>query len=378
MAFMSEVNFLGGSGVAGGEFVEIAINVSDNPADYVVSVYRDDGTLHTGAGIAGGEVNLSTLTGVTDPDNPNWIIYTIPVGIKDNISDADEGSAIALTDITAGTVLDFYGTDNFTVTATEGAANGALSDPLPDWRSIGWGNSFQQDWDGTTHVDAITNDDAVICVSGDCLVRCAEGDLRADTLKVGDKVWTLDRGYQPIRWIGNGRVGPRALRQSPAKHPVRIKAGALNGVLPERDLLVSQQHRLLVRSRVCERLFGQSEVLVAAKKLCGFDGIGIADDVEQLTYVHIAFDHHEVFLANGAPVESLLLGAEAVKTLGDAVDEVEWLRDRVSGLVPVAKTPARPVVERKMLKRLLCRLQKNRLDLLEEPVTGAAKTALAS
>jgi len=44
--------------------------------------------------------------------------------------------------------------------------------------------------------------------------------------------------------------------------PVCIRKGALGAGLPDKDLLLSQQHRLLVRSRVAERMFGTSEVLI--------------------------------------------------------------------------------------------------------------------
>lgn len=64
MAFISEVSFLGGAGARGGEFVEITLGPSDDLADFVVSAYRYNGVLHTGAGITGGEVTLSSLTGV--------------------------------------------------------------------------------------------------------------------------------------------------------------------------------------------------------------------------------------------------------------------------------------------------------------------------
>jgi hypothetical protein len=47
--------------------------------------------------------------------------------------------------------------------------------------------------------------------------------------------------------------------------PIRIKAGALGRNMPERNLTVSLQHRILVNSKLARRLHGDDEMLVAAK-----------------------------------------------------------------------------------------------------------------
>ena len=58
---------------------------------------------------------------------------------------------------------------------------------------------------------------------------------------------------------GTGRAYPKV-------QPVRILAGALGHGMPQRDLLVSRQHRMLVSSAICERMFGLEQVLVSAIK----------------------------------------------------------------------------------------------------------------
>lgn len=73
-----------------------------------------------------------------------------------------------------------------------------------------------------------------------------------------------------------------------------------------RDLLVSPQHRILVRSKVAQRMFGKQEVLAAAKHLLTLDGIEIADDVQETTYYHILFDRNEIVYADGAEAETFL------------------------------------------------------------------------
>ncbi len=142
MAFISEINFSGSD--AATEWAEVALGPDDDPNDFVVSVYRDNGTLHTGAGILFGELNLGDLTFaptvsvVPDPDDPGWTIYQIPVGIKTAGSDNDEGTGIALTDISAGGgVVDFYSVaDAPPLTAISGTAGGATSANLLVFRLV--------------------------------------------------------------------------------------------------------------------------------------------------------------------------------------------------------------------------------------------------
>ena len=70
--------------------------------------------------------------------------------------------------------------------------------------------------------------------------------------------------------------------------------------------ITSPQHRVLVRSRITQKIFGTDEVLVAAKQLCQLDGIDIALDLGAVTYVHSLFDAHQVVFSNGAETESFL------------------------------------------------------------------------
>ena len=150
------------------------------------------------------------------------------------------------------------------------------------------------------------------------LIDTPEGARPVETLKIGDLVLTKDNGAQPIVWIGYRTIGKKVLARNPALTPIRIKSGALGTGTPETDLIVSPQHRLLVRSQIARRMFETDEILVAAKLLLEVEGIEICDDVERVDYFHILFGQHEVVTANGAEAESLYTGPQALKSVSAA------------------------------------------------------------
>ena len=169
---------------------------------------------------------------------------------------------------------------------------------------------------------------------------------------------TQDHGFQAIRWIGSVTCPYEG-----ALVPVRIRRGALGHGLPERDLVVSPQHRMLLRSRIAERMTGEREVLVPAKKLLALPGIELATDMERVTYLHLMFDHHEIVFAEGAPTESLLPGPQALGALGPEA-EAE-LRALFPDLEAMGVLPARPIPEGRVQRRLVERHGMNRKSLIQ-------------
>lgn len=172
-----------------------------------------------------------------------------------------------------------------------------------------------------------------VCFARDTQIMTDRGPVAVQALGKGDLVMTRDAGPQPLRWIGRQRLSSTTLNAAPNLRPVRIRAGALGDGMPAQDLLVSPQHRILVRSRLALDLFGADEVLVAAKQLLSLDGIEIADDLPEGEYFHFLFDDHQVVFANGAEAESLYTGPQALKAVGQAaLDEIyaifPQLRDR--------------------------------------------------
>jgi hypothetical protein len=355
MAFISEVHFRGTGVANSGEFVEITLGPNDDPADFVVSVYDDDGTLHTNAGIAGGEVNLGTLTGSVHPDNPTFTIYVISVGIRNATSDANEGSGIALTNTDTDTVVSFYSADNIAAfNATEGAASGATSENILEHTNVEIGQSYQWDIDGNLTFETIEGGDSVLCLAGCSHVWTEGGELSAQDLNVGDRVWTVDHGFQPIKWIGKTELSAEYLSQHPNQQPISLAKNCLGPGFPRSDLTVSRQHRVLVASPVAERMTGEFEVLVPAVKLLSVPGVEFSPPDKGVTYVHLLFERHEVILAEGALVESLML-TDYVNSVTNGKEQDDQK----------CVTPARLIVDGKKARQLMARIVKNNRSIYE-------------
>lgn len=156
------------------------------------------------------------------------------------------------------------------------------------------------------------------CFATGTLIDTANGPRAVETLVAGDLVLTRDGGLRPLAWVGGRYLGPRHLDIAPNLRPIRIKAGALGEGLPATDLTVSPQHRLLVRSKIAERICGTPEALVAAKHLCALPGIEVICPAKGIGYYHLLFDQHEIVRSNGAWTESLFTGPQALKSVGPA------------------------------------------------------------
>lgn len=216
--------------------------------------------------------------------------------------------------------------------------------------------------DGTNAYLGLSGDrqswaEAAPCFVAGTEIATAKGARRVEDLKIGDRIITQDSGMQKIRWIGHTEC---AARDNLA--PIRIARGALGNGLPVRDLLVSPQHRMLLRSRIAERMTGESEVLLAAKKLLGVPGISVVEDMDTVSYHHILFDRHEIIFAEGAPTESLLAGAQALTALDpDLAQEILTLFPELSDHSP---TPARAIPLGRVQRQLVARHMKNEKALL--------------
>lgn len=169
--------------------------------------------------------------------------------------------------------------------------------------------------DGTSYIKVSGSNEGsspytnfIPCFGEGTLIDTVSGPIPVQELVRGEKVWTKDNGFQPIRWIGSTTVQGKG-----ALAPVVIEPGSLGN---SEVLVLSQQHRVLIESSKAEILFGDPDVLVAAKHLCGLPGVSIREQ-ERVQYTHFMFDCHHIVRSNGALTESFFLETLSVKALPD-------------------------------------------------------------
>ncbi|MFG5384708.1 Hint domain-containing protein [Yoonia sp. R2-816] len=241
---------------------------------------------------------------------------------------------------------------------------------------VGTGEDFGSDNDGFSIQrlpgDTFVNDQAPtpgsqnVCFCDGTLIATAEGDMLVDDLVPGQLINTADDGLAPIVWIYSRGLSADDMIANQALRPIVIAKGALGNGLPQRELRVSQQHRMLVCGKIAERMFDANEVLVPAKALTEIDGIDVAMEPSALTYFHLAVLKHSILFANGAPTESFFPGKQALGALSEGArnEFLTLFPDLGKGKWDPYK-PARKLVNCRLGRKLAARHRKNRRELVK-------------
>jgi hypothetical protein len=159
--------------------------------------------------------------------------------------------------------------------------------------------------------------DPVICFTPGVMVATRRGRVPIEALRPGDMVVTRDNGLQEVAWTGRRDLGLAELLAAPEHAPIRIRRGALGKDFPDRDLVVSPQHRILMQGHVAELYFHEPEVLAAAVHLVGRPGIERLRPA-RTSYIHVMFEKHEILSTNGCWTESFQPGSWSMAGLGSA------------------------------------------------------------
>lgn len=261
------------------------VNIQGGNPNFVI---KNGGTLYLGP-----TNDASSITfGATEEGASNTLIlnswgteFTTPV-IGFGPGDAIGASSNTITGVT---VTENASGNNYSIVVTfSDSTTHTLSDVslatgiTPD--QIG----FEQDSvSGLWEVD-------VSCFMAGTNIRTTVGDVPVEALTTDHLVETPD-GPLPVRWIGRSTVAPRFAGQMKVS-PVRISAGALGENLPERDLLLSPDHAMLL-----ENVLVQEGALV--------NGTNITRETslpERFVYYHVELDKHALLFAEGALSESFV------------------------------------------------------------------------
>ena len=260
--------------------------------------------------IIGGQ-GADTLSGGADRDV--FIINAPEDGIGDEIDGGEEGDDFDTLDLRgAGPLRVTFDADN--------VENGVVT-------------YFDRDGNVTGTTRFINIENVVPCFTPGTLIATPRGEVPVESLKVGDKVITRDNGIQEIRWTGRRDMTAGDFAVAPHLRPIQIRKGSLGNGLPERDMMVSPNHRVLVANDRTALYFDEHEVLVAAKHLIAGDGIRAIQSAGT-SYIHFMCDRHEVVLSDGAWTETFQPGDQTLKGMGNAQ------RTEIFEIFPDLKTPA--------------------------------------
>lgn len=225
-------------------------------------------------------------------------------------------------------------------------------------QSLSLDSLYGNRWSGMT--TSREDSEFLTCFGSGTLILTPDGQRPVNALKIGDKVVTQDNGPQEIRWVGG-----RTVRCRGNLTPIRVAPHALGLGLPHHPLILSRQHRMLVKSRIAERMFGAGEVFVSAHKLLDLPGVTLETEASFVTYWHVLCDRHEVIFANGAPSETLYMGAVARRGMSD--EAMEEIRTLFPNLLQRPQALARLTPKGSAQAQLVYRMVKNRRGALERP-----------
>jgi Hint domain len=255
---------------------------------------------HWGNAVVGNSLYIATAGTGSDPAKPIQLIVDTKAGASNaNSSFLQHSPSIA-------------DTATFTIT---------FSGPPPTVTGVNFGF-------GTSPQDCgYTQPGQVVCyLAGTRIATSAQETVPVETLKIGDRVLTHDGRQVPVLWVGRLTVS-RNFADVERTLPIRIKAGALGDNLPERDLLVSRCHALLVDG-----------VLVQAGALVNGLTVTVETEMpETYVYYHVETEDHDLILAEGVASETFIDNADrmnfdnwaehqALFPQGRAVEEIDLPR----------------------------------------------------
>ena len=178
----------------------------------------------------------------------------------------------------------------------------------------------------------------VPCFVAGTRIKTNRGKVPVEQLLPGDMVMTADEDYQPVRWVGRRQVAAIGKMA-----PVQISANTFG---THDTLRVSPLHRVLVRDSLTELLFGEREVLVAARDLVNGRSVRSIEG-GKVEYVHILFDRHQIVYSEGLATESFLPGPQTSSSFeAEIVEEIcaifpELDPDTGDGYSPAARRTLR-------------------------------------
>jgi hypothetical protein len=283
------------------------------------TVQADDGAtanrtiIDTGGtliGSSGSTINDTFINsgGLLDLAQDNSATGTITFGPA--VMGVGGGLEIDDTSVFSATIAGFAAGDNINLTSLGFDPNGTAN--------LATGNMLNIVEDGTTYMlqldpsqdfsgeyfhlapDAFDSGTGVTesdqpCYCRGTLILTEKGEVPVEELEIGDFVVTVSGACRAIKWIGKRGYSGRFVWGRKDILPICIKAGALDGNVPLRDLWISPHHAMYIDG-----------ILIEARDLVNGISIYQCAHVDSVEYFHIELDSHDVILAEGAWSETFL------------------------------------------------------------------------
>lgn len=147
-------------------------------------------------------------------------------------------------------------------------------------------------------------------VSGTGLIT-PNGRKPVDDIRSGDRVLDCFGTFHPVIWCGSRTVVPKDQSSLDPRNPVCIPANSFGAGVPDRDVHVSQQHRILIQDRG-QFVFTKAKFLPPTHaRIVAVQG--------PVSYFHVLTARHAPLLADRLPTESLLPGPSFLRASSPSV-----------------------------------------------------------
>ncbi len=94
----------------------------------------------------------------------------------------------------------------------------------------------------------------ITCFCEETRIEVENGYKLISDIKIGDKILTQQHGFQEVNWIGSRRISQEELQGNKKLLPIKISANSLGPNIPDKDLLVSRQHRVIIDSKISQKI----------------------------------------------------------------------------------------------------------------------------
>ncbi len=252
----------------------------------------------------GGDAILEYNGGLPDPDTVvfvDGVEMTFTLEFSGTLPSSNKlsnvnGEDLRSTEITVITTEDgqrfFFGSD--------GTLSSATMDDFPNGaHAIG-------------NVDTTTS--VAVCFGQGTRIATPTGDRLVESIESGDLVLNHLGQQVPVLWVAKRHISNAEMHSTPALAPILIKAGSLGCNLPDADLTLSKQHRILLSHPDHSLAFDCPDILMPAAYLPR-EIATVKPAKDGVTYYHLLFARHEIVISNGLMSESFQPGIVSINGL---------------------------------------------------------------